>query len=300
LERRRPVAIKSAAAWPGPVRILVASRHDPASLNIRDRLLETGTFERTSREFRGAPVWARSETVLVEVEGPSIHDEALDSDLKATGWPVMDVWFLSKHAAKSGHPSLTVHPIGNHREAQFGGRPESLSPSSPRDMGALLRRLKHHAADAGLPHSVTYESTHHGPAMTLPTLWVEIGSEMAWYTDRRSAEVVAAAINDVLAGEGRSTGPVVVGVGGGHYVPRATDVALAGKADFGHFLPSHFVDGAAGPEALARAVAATPGCAGVHVHRKGLKGPQRQAVAAWCEALGVKPWSSSADGGDDT
>jgi D-aminoacyl-tRNA deacylase len=262
-------------------------------MNIRDRLLESGTFEQTGRTFRDAPVWARSETILVEVAGPSIHDEALDNDLKATGWPVMDVWFLSKHAAKSGHPSLTVHPIGNHTEAQFGGKPHELSPCSPRDMGALLRRLKHHAKEAGLPHSITYESTHHGPSMTLPTLWVEIGSDLQWYTDRQSGEVVARAINDVLAGEGKSTGPVLVGVGGGHYVPRATDIALAGKADFGHFLPSHFVDEAAGPEALGRAVAATPGCSGVHLHRKALKGPQRQAVQAWLDALGVQAWSSA-------
>lgn len=275
------------------MRVLVASRVDPASMNIRDRLLESGTFEQTGKTFRDAPVWARSETILVEVAGPSIHDEALDNDLKATGWPVMDVWFLSKHAAKSGHPSLTVHPIGNHTEAQFGGRPNELSPCSPRDMGALLRRLKHHAKEAALPHSITYESTHHGPAMTLPTLWVEIGSDAQWYGDRKSAEVVARAINDVLAGEGRSTGPILVGVGGGHYVPRATDVALAGKADFGHFLPSHFVDEAAGPGALQRAIAATPGCSAVHVHKKALKGPQRQAVQRWLEALGVPSWSSS-------
>lgn len=262
-------------------------------MNIRDRLLESGTFEQTGKSFRGAPVWARSETILVEVAGPSIHDEALDADLKATGWPVMDVWFLSKHAAKSGHPSLTVHPIGNHAAADFGGRPQHLCPSSSRDMGALLRRLHHHAKAAGLPHSVTYESTHHGPTMTIPTLWVEIGSDAQWYGDRRSAEVVAAAINNVLSGEGRSKGPIVVGVGGGHYVPRATDVALAGKADFGHFLPSHFIDEAAGPEALSRAIAASPGCSGVHIHKKALKGPQRQAVQGWLDTLGVQAWSSS-------
>lgn len=277
------------------VRILVASRIDPASMNIRDRLLEQGNWERTNRTFRDAPVWSRSETVLVEVAGPSIHDEALDGDLKATGLPIMDVWFLSKHAAKSGTPSLTVHPIGNHSVADFGGRPTTLPPSSPRDMGALLRRLKHHAKAAGLPHAVTYESTHHGPWMSFPTLWVEIGSEDKWYRDPQSAVVVAKAIDDVLSGEGRCQGPVVVGVGGGHYVPRATDIALAGKADFGHFLPSHFVDASAGPEVLGRAVAATPDCAGVHIHHKGLKGPQRQAVQGWLQELGLKSWSSAGE-----
>lgn len=273
------------------LRVLVCNRADPASVNIRDRLLEGGTWEQAGRTFRGAPVWARSETVLVEVAGPTVTDEALDADLKATGWPVMDVWFLSKHAAKSGHPSLTVHPIGNHAQAEFGGRPEHLPPASARDMGALLRRLRHHAAAAALPHSVTYESTHHGPAMSVPSLFVEIGSDDAWYRDAASARVLARAIEDVLSGEGRSQGPVLVGVGGGHYVPRHTDLGAAGKADFGHFLPSHFVDEAGDASRLRRAIAGTPGCDGVYVHRKGLKGGQKQAVQRWCDELGVKAWS---------
>ncbi len=269
----------------------MCNRADPASVNIRDRLLETGTWEQAQRTFRDAPVWTRSETVLVEVAGPTVTDESLDHDLKATNWPIMDVWFLSKHVAKSGHPSLTVHPIGNHAAADFGGRPESLSPASSRDMGSLLRRLRHHAAAAGLPHSVTYESTHHGPRMTWPSLFVEIGSDPQWYGDLASAKVMAAAIEDVLTGEGRCGGPVLVGVGGGHYVPRHTDLGAAGKADFGHFLPSHFVDEAGGNGRLARCIAATPGCEGVYVHRKGLKGGQRQAVLRWCDELGAKVWS---------
>lgn len=278
------------------MRILVCNRSDVASVNIRDRLLEAGRWEEAQRTFRGAPVWSRSETALVEVAGPTITDEALDGDLQATGWPIMDVWFLSKHAAKSGHPSLTVHPIGNHTTADFGGKTEHLPPVASRDMGALLRRLRHHASAAGLPHSVTYESTHHGPAMAFPSLFVEIGSEDKWYRDAGSARVLAAAIEDVLAGEGRTTGPIVVGVGGGHYVPRHTDLAAAGKADFGHFLPAHFVDEAGNADRLRRAIEATPGCQGVYVHRKGLKGAQRQAVLRWCQEIGIPVVNLGDDG----
>lgn len=277
------------------MRVLVCNRSDPASVNIRDRLLEAGNWEQAQRTFRDAPVWSRSETALVEVAGPTITDEGLDADLHATGWPILDVWFLSKHAAQSGHPSLTVHPIGNHAQADFGGRPESLSPVAARDMGSLLRRLRHHATAAALPHAVTYESTHHGPQMSFPSLFVEIGSDAQWYGDLASARVLAAAIEDVLAGEGRCTGPILVGVGGGHYVPRHTDKALAGLADFGHFLPAHFVDEAGTNERLRRAIVATPDCAGVYIHKKGLKGGQRQAVLRWCEELGVPVFSPGRD-----
>ncbi|MFO1532756.1 MAG: D-aminoacyl-tRNA deacylase [Thermoplasmatota archaeon] len=219
-------------------------------------------------------------------------DERLDHDLHDLGLPLRDVWFLSRHRAESGNPSLTVHPTGNHGEARFGGAPQRLSPAAPRDMGALLRRLRHHKDQSQLPHSVTYEATHHGPAMTIPSLFVEIGSSDAWYADRAGAELMARAIQDVLRGEGKCTGPVLVGVGGGHYVPRHTDVALEGLADYGHFLPSHAVDADASPEPLRRAIAATPGCSAVHIHRKGLKGAQRTRVEAWCEELGIPVWSS--------
>lgn len=280
------------------LRVLVCNRSDPASVNLRDRLLEVGTWEEAGRTFRGAPVWSRSEATLVEVAGPVVTDEQLDADLRATNWHVLDVWILSKHVAKSGHPSLTVHPIGNHAQADFGGHSESLSPAAARDMGALLRRMRHHAKAAGLPHSVTYESTHHGPGMTLPTLFIEIGSDAQWYGDPASGRVVAAAMEDVLSGEGRCAGPVLVGVGGGHYVPRHTDLGAAGKADFGQFLPSHFVDeadDAGGKARLARAIAATPDCEGVYVHKKGLKGGQRQAVMRWCAELGVEVVSLGSD-----
>ena len=281
-----------------PMRVLVASRHDPASMNMRDRLVELGHWETTNRKFRGAPMLSQSEAILVEVEGPTVTDEQLDFDLKSTGLPIRDVWFLSKHRAESGTPSLTVHPIGNHGEAKFGGQPETLSPAPARDMGALLRRMRHHAREAGLPHAVTYESTHHGPSMTRPSLFVEIGSDDQWYRDPSGAKALAAAIEDVLAGGetgGGIDGPVLVGVGGGHYVPRHTDKALAGEADFGHFLPSHFVDDEHGKQRLARAVAATPHCDGVYVHRKGLKGAQRQAVLRWCEELGFAVVSPGSD-----
>lgn len=270
------------------MRILVANRSDPASCNLRDQLLASGRWEETNRTFRGHAMWSQSEAVLVQVDGPAITDEALDGDLRATALPVRDVWFLSKHAAASGTPSLTVHPIGNPGEARFGGRPGHLVPAAARDMGALLRRMRHHATRLGLPHQVAYEATHHGPHLSFPTLFVEIGSDDAWYRDAASGEAVASAILDVLAGEGASRAPVWVGVGGGHYAPRATDMALEGEADFGHLIPSHALERAVdGPALLRQAFAATPGGVGLHLHHKGMKGALRTQVLAWCAEAGL-------------
>ncbi len=273
------------------MRILICSRSDSASVNIRDRLLEQGGWEQAQRDFQGEPVWARAEAIMVEIAGPSVTAETLDADLRHLGLPFRDVWFLSRHRAQSGQPSLTVHPIGNHGpSAEVGGRPESLCPAASRDMGALLRRLQVHRDAANLPHEVTYEATHHGPFTRYPSVFVEIGSDESWYDEPEGGRVVARAIEDVLCGEGRTEGPVLVGVGGGHYVPRMTDVALAGEADFGHLVPAYAVDPESDGEVLERAVRATPGCEGIYLHKKGLKGPQRQAVKGWAEALGVPLW----------
>lgn len=260
-------------------------------MNIRDRLVEGGDWRDGGESFRGNPVLVRGAARLVEIAGPSIRDETLTTDLQATGWPIDAVWFLSRHRAASGVASLTVHPIGNHGEAEFGGQPQTLSACAPRDMGALLRRLRVHRDDRSLPHQVTFEATHHGPLMHQPSLFVEIGSNEDWYEDRPSGEVLAAAVRDVLDGKGflDQDAPVVVGVGGGHYVPQATDKALAGEMDFGHLLPSYAVDAdCLDPDALQRTMQATPGCGAVYVHKKGLKGPQRQRVRAWMEALQLK------------
>ncbi len=265
------------------VRVLVTNLADNASTNIRDRLLEQSQWHASHDSFRGHVVrdHATLGARLIEVDGPTVMDEALTEDLAATGWPIEAVWFLSRHRAASGDPSLTVHPVGNptHRH-DYGGQPRTFGTCAPRDMGALLRRLAVHRDRLDLPHEVTYEATHHGPYIRQPSLFVEIGSNEDWYDDEPSAKALAAAVLDVLGGEGTIDGPVHVGVGGGHYVPQQTRKALAGEADFGHMIASYAVDpDDDGLAAMIRdAQAATPGCDGVYVHKKGLKGPQRQAV----------------------
>lgn len=268
------------------MRVLVCAHSDPASVNIRDRLLDTDDWQEAGR-FRGHPLYQRAYDMLVQVDGPSVTDEHLTVDLAETGWPIHAVWFLSKHRAQSGQPSLTVHPIGNHGASKFGGRSAACSPVAARDMSALLRRLRHHATERELPHEVTFEGTHHGPFMQQPSVFVEIGSDEEWYDDRPSGEALAAAITDVLDGEGMAKDdvPVLLGVGGGHYVPQMTDRALSGDADFGHLVPGYAIDPDDAEGSLAvldRAWAATPGVEAVYMHKKGLKGPQRQIVRDWC------------------
>ncbi len=269
------------------MRVLVVNRADNASTNIRDRLLEhpEGDWVDTGSTFRGHPIHQRGYDVMLEVDGPTILDEDLSDDLAHMGWPVDAVWFLSRHRAQSGQPSLTVHPIGNHAAAQFGGRNATLSTAAPRDMGALLRRLAHHRDAQDLPHEVTYEATHHGPFMEQPSLFVEVGSDEQWYDDVPSAQALANAVIDVLDDppRGDAQRPILVGVGGGHYTPRWTKMALDGEADFGHMLASYAIDAEdhdAAHALMDQALARTPGAQRIAWDKKGLKGPQKDLLRA--------------------
>ncbi len=270
------------------MRVLVTSLSDNASTNIRDRLLEQAAWTTLDHvTFRGRPVQERIDgrtgtaARIVEVDGPTVTDETLTGDLAATDWPIEAVWFLSRHRAASGEPSLTVHPVGNPTDRHdVGGQPRTYGTCAPRDMGALLRRLQVHRDALNLPHAVTFEATHHGPFIQQPALFVEIGSNEDWYDDVPSANALAGAVLDVLGGDGFIDGPVQVGLGGGHYVPHQTRKALEGEADFGHMIASYAIE-PDDPELVATVQAArdaTPGCDGLYVHKKGLKGPQRQAL----------------------
>ena len=88
------------------MRVLVVNQQDPASTNIRDHLLEDNDWQQAGT-FRGHPLYQRAYDILVQVDGPTVTDEHLSMDLADTGWPIDAVWFLSKHVAASGEPSLT-------------------------------------------------------------------------------------------------------------------------------------------------------------------------------------------------
>src|SRR5207237_2734243 len=130
------------------------------------------------------------------------------------------VVYLSKHRSESGRPSLTVHPIGNPGAAEFGGQPETLVPSAPRWMTAALRGLRH--AGRALGYEVTFRGTHPGPYLTSPTFFIEQGSTAREWGDREASRAIARVVIDLRP----LNAALAIGLGGGHYVPRPTDVAL--------------------------------------------------------------------------
>lgn len=259
----------------------MASEADEASVNQRAALLALGHWD-DAPPFEGRAAHRRGGFLLVSIPEMHLTRDLLDQDLEATYGERADlVIFLSKHRSESRTPSLTVHPIGNPKDADFGGRPGILVPAAPRWMTSALRRLRLEAK--GLPYEVTYEATHHGPYLETPTFYIEQGSTEVEWADKEAA----AAIARTLLGLEPVDAPVAVGFGGGHYVPRHTDVAVARRIAFGHMLPSHALEGLS-EALLGQAVEKTPDARLGYLHRKSLGKPEVRELEARLETRGLR------------
>lgn len=242
--------------------LILVSRPDPASVNIRDALLDMERWTEVG-SFEGLPVRERPGFLMVETPRLHLECDLIDRRLKAGGLRFDAILVASKHKAESGRPALTVHPIGNVGQADFGGMPGRLVPTAPVVMGRVLRRLVVEAR--GLKHQVTFEATHHGPYLETPTAFVEIGTDERAWSDpdigRRVARAMLAAGEPSVGDEA----PTLVMVGGSHYAPRATDLVRQSKANVGHILPGHALEKGVREEVVLDAIRGTPGCVGYYL-----------------------------------
>lgn len=216
--------------------LLVASTEDVAAMNIRDRLLEAVAWKERG-SFVDHPVRSHGDMLLTTIDKMHLTADDIDQEFEAaTSFPVDEVIFLSRHRAASGTPTLTVHPIGNYGRAEHGGRDGTLVPCSPARMAALLRALKTTAM--GLPFNISFEVTHHGPVLSRPTCFIEIGSDETRWGNIEAARAIAKALLEHTVAEE----PRTVGIGGGHYAPRFTEVCLARQVGIGHMIPNYALE----------------------------------------------------------
>ena len=131
------------------------------------------------------------------------------------------------------------------------------------------------------------EVTHHGPWLTAPSLFLEIGSDATMWDHRGAADCLSELLLQSLE-QGYTPGDrVVVTLGGGHYAPRANRFGT--HVEIGHMLANHSLRFGEDPEdgtwkqavdaALEATRASYPDArVVVHVERKSFKGPQRRCL----------------------
>ncbi|VTT87654.1 UPF0204 protein MJ0166 [Halorubrum sp. DM2] len=230
---------------------IVVSRADSASAHIGERLLEVGDWEAREDgslpDAEGGGTYYRTEGFeLREFDDLHIH---LSDPVAAFDCDPAFLAFVSRHSGETGE-LLTAHVTGNFGGAEYGGEPESLARAAPGAEKRVVEALARHAPEG---YEVGIECTHHGPTdVSVPSLFVELGSDEPQWADPEAARAVARAVLDLRGtgadlvdgdgisdAEGTADGDAarprhVVGFGGGHYAPRFTRIVRETEWAVGH------------------------------------------------------------------
>lgn len=221
--------------------LIVASCKDRASLNIKKQILNHYDFEETTEDFQESPIY------IIEVNGKDVKlvtlgDDSIYAQDLTGSFPNSDlVVFISRHSSISRTPTLSVHTPGNLGEAKLGGIPRKVSFSPANAMRDVLRAMMRLKEEMQLDYEVSYEGTHHGPSLNVPTMFAELGSSPKQWTDLRAAEAIAHATIESISKFGRFPAKAVLGIGGPHYNSKFTRMALNNEIAFSHMIPKYAV-----------------------------------------------------------
>ena len=298
--------------------LLLASKSDTASMTLFDAIMRLkGWSEVFTRTYGDYYIHECGSVYLLLIEKIHIRADGIDSIFKKnTGFSIDDVLILSRHVSRSNTPAMTLHAIGIPGVLPYGelgnsgGEIGLLVPPS-KYFASLFRRMNLLAREKklNLDFDLTLETTHHGPILTTPTLYIEIGSTENEWSREDVADCWAEVISDVLVMfGGRSTyfnpdSDVMIGFGGGHYAPRHKAVILNSDINIGHIIANYALifeqkDNSVFPsgpwsKCIQSAVDSTrisfpQSKIFAHLDRKSFKGWERSAILQRLEELGVE------------
>lgn len=221
--------------------LIVSSRKDPAGSNIKQQVLNNYPFNETGETFQENPVYSANvqgkEVRLITLNEETINAQYLPKDFTNLSLIV----FISRHSSQSGTPTLSVHTPGNFGPAELGGFPRSVSVSPATAMRDALKALLRYRIEMNLNYEVSYECTHHGPSLIVPTMFVELGSSPPQWDDMKAAEAVAHATVEAISKFSSTQNYAAIGIGGTHYNQSFTRMALDGDAIFSHMIPKYAI-----------------------------------------------------------
>ena len=293
------------------VSLIVVSGGDIASTNQAEELLKICNWTELDL-VEGLPAYSFMHARMWWMKDGCLWEDNLDKRWEEqTGEKPTEIIFPSRHSAASGNPSLTLHPIGTMQvphdsTPQYGGRAADCPPPNPR-IAAWWRELNKVASDVD-DFDLSLETTHHGPWVETPSLFIEIGSTEATWGHEGAATLLAGIIYRGLGLDGgdglgnwSGNGRVVITLGGGHYAPRGNFLAMHEDVWIGHMLATYALpfekkdDGTISgmwKNSLRKAIDSTkiayPGGEIVcSMDKKAFKGWQRQAIRDLLEELNV-------------
>ncbi len=264
--------------------LVVASTRDIAGMNIAQKIIEHYEFEEISEIFHNKPVYSKT-VQNHKVKLLFVNKEIVNTQFITDLFTPRLLIFVSRHSSVSGIPTLSVHTPGNLALAEFGGTPRKVSISPAGAMKDALLEMAKLKEEMKLNYEVSYECTHHGPSLNVPTMFAELGSSPKQWKDSKAAEAVAHAV--IAAVSKRSSYPTALGIGGPHYNAKFTRIALNTQTAFGHMIPKYAV-----PQVDAKIVKQCIERTMEKVNSsildwKGIRGEDKERIVAALDMIGV-------------
>ncbi len=216
------------------MKALIFSKEDTASMNVLNKFKENYDLIKEG-ECCNNTFYKLERFHLFILNEKMVHSENIDEIIKnVSKTEYEDFIFVSKHRSEAGIKCLTVHPFGNYGEADLGGKRREIVSVNPVLLTGSL--LKLNELNTIKDFSINFEVTHHGPFISGRGFFIEIGSSENEYKNDEAGKILMNAIMDM-----NETGDdiIAVGIGGGHYAPRFTSLALSRKISFGHMAPKY-------------------------------------------------------------
>ena len=173
---------------------------------------------------------------IIELKKDSIHSENIDKDSRLKN--IDFLIFATKHQSSAKVPSLSLHAPGNWRNADFGGKPGKVCPTSSQALKFLFQKLYKNAKTSN--HNITLEVTHHGPLINKPCCFIEIGSNKEHWNNQELGKIIAKTIIE-FQNFSKQQVKTAIGIGGPHYCPNFNKIQLSEKSNIAisHIIPEY-------------------------------------------------------------
>ena len=276
--------------------VLLASTQDTASMNVYNQL--KSTWKITEFAFESSSVFVKEFpcyfAYLCLTQKHSVHCENIDKELElALSTSLESIIFITKHDSKSGKPSFSVHTQGNWNKNELGGNPQEIATCPVILKHLLFRALQVQNNLQTEGFDVINECTHHGPSISIPSVFIEIGSTKNEWSRQDAGAVLAHSIETSLQAYGGEELPLkkkppktIIGFGGTHTCSNFTRLVTEDKIYLSHVCPEYALD-TLEPQLILQAIQKSTRPAISVVDWKGMSSMKRQKILEFLQNLNL-------------
>lgn len=188
------------------------------------------------KDFLDKDLLKKHNAELHLIEEESIFAENIDKEIEADFFI-----FATKHRSEKGVPSLCVHSPGNWAKAELGGQDRKLCVAPALYLRSALIKLNELNEKYKLNFDVVQEVSHHGPLISKPIMFIEIGSQLEQWQDKTAAKIIAEAIYYLISKEPEKV-KTAFGIGGLHTTPNFKKLVLEKNIALGQVCPKYMLE----------------------------------------------------------